>query len=165
MSALNLNGTASTVVMYPPSGGTPHAYIFNQGPNNAHLGGGPGVSTTTGMRLAAANRMDLSNTPGTIYGIAGGNAVSPAGTITANTSYGGSVLTGTPGFAAGTIFTSGMTLVIDPGTSKQEFGYVFSANSGTVTLAAAMTYVHGSLATISQWSPYTTTLQVLPGAS
>jgi hypothetical protein len=159
---INVGGTVSSVVAYPPSGGTPHAYLFNAGPNNAHLGGISGVSSATGMQLRPQCRMDLSNFSGTIYGIAGGNQQTPYGTITANTAYGGTALTGVTG---GTAFTAGMTVIIDPGTAKQEITSVASSNAGTVNVSPAMAFVHGSAATFSQWNPNITTLQITPGAT
>ena len=162
MAPINVGGTVSSVVSYPPSGGFPHAYLFNAGPSTVHLGDGPGVSSATGFRLPANNRIDLSNAAGTIYGIAGGNQLSPYGTITANTAYGGTALTGV---TAGTAFTAGMTIVVDPGTPKQEITSVASSNAGTVNVAPAFTFVHGSAATFAQWSPNMTTLQIVPGAT
>lgn len=162
MPYTNVNGTISTVVMYPPSGGSPHAYLFNQGPNPVYLGAGSGLSPATGMPLQPNSRMDLSSTPGTIYGIAGGNQQTPYGTITANTAFAGTALTGVTG---GTAFTAGMTVVIEPGTPRQEVTSVASSNAGTVNVAPAFTFVHGSATTFSQWAPYITTLQVVRGAT
>lgn len=162
MTNINVGGTVSTVVAYPPSGGSPHAYLFNAGPNNVHLGGISGVSSASGFRLAPNNRIDLSNFSGTVYGIAGGNQTTPYGTITANTAYGGTALTGVTG---GTAFTAGMTVIIDPGTAKQEITSVASSNAGTVNVSPAMAFVHGSAATFSQWNPYITTVQITPGAT
>ena len=163
MTFTNVNGTISTVVAYPPAGGSPHAYLFNQGPNNVHLGAGSGVSPTTGFRLAPNNRIDISNFSGTIYGIAGGNQSTPYGTITAATTYpAGTALTGVTG---GTAFTAGMTIVIEPGTPRQEITSVQSSNAGTVNVSPAFTFGHGSATTFSQWLPYVTTIQVVPGAT
>jgi hypothetical protein len=162
MTNINVGGTISTVVSYPPSGGSPHAYLFNAGPSNVHLGGISGVSASTGFRLTPNNRIDLSYAPGTIYGICGGNQQAPFGTITANTTYGGTALTGVTG---GTAFTAGMTIIIDPGTAKQEITSVASSNAGTVNVSPAFAFVHGSAATFSQWVPNATTLQVIPGAT
>jgi hypothetical protein len=162
MTNINVGGTVSAAVSYPPSGGSPHAYLFNAGPWPVYLGAGSGVSSATGFRLAPANRIDLSSTSGTIYGIAGGNQQAPFGTITANTAYGGTALTGVTG---GTAFTAGMTVVIDPGTAKQEVTSVASSNAGTVNVSPAFAFVHGSAATFSQYSPNMITLQVIPGST
>lgn len=160
---MNVGGTASSVVAYPPSGGSPHAYIFNNGPNAVHLGGISGVSSATGFRLAPSNRIDLSNFSGTVYGIAGGNQLAPFGTITAATTYpGGTALTGVTG---GTAFTAGMTVIIEPGTARQEITSVASSNAGTVNVSPAFQFGHGSAVTFSQWNPYVTTVQVVPGTT
>ncbi len=164
MTNVNVNGSASTVLAYPPSGGSPHAYIFNAGPWPAHLGGNSGVSSVTGFRLMPQSRSDLSSTGGgTIWGIAGGNQVTPYGTITAATTYpGGTALTGVTG---GTAFTAGMTIVVEPGTPRQEIAMVSSSNAGTVNVSAAFTYGHGSATVFSQWTPNLTTLQIVPGTT
>lgn len=163
MPNLNLGGTASSVVAYPPSGGSPHAYIFNPGPHTAYLGGGSGVSSATGFALLPQCRTDLSAARGTIYGIAGGNQQSPYGTITAATVYpGGTALTGVTG---GTFFTVGMTVVVEPGTPRQEITSVASSNAGTVTVSPALIFGHGSSTVFSQWAPDVATLQVTPGAT
>ena len=42
---------------------------------------------------------------------------------------------------------------------------VFASNAGTVTTAAAMTFVHGSATTFSQITPLVTTIRAERGAS
>lgn len=163
MTNLNLGGTASSVVAYPPSGGYPHAYIFNPGPQPAYLGNGSGVSSATGFELMPQCRTDLALTSGTIYGVAGGNQQAPYGTITAATTYpGGTALTGVTG---GTAFTAGMTVIIEPGTPRQEVTSVSGSNAGTVTVSPAMIFGHGSATVFSQYSPNVATLQVTPGST
>lgn len=163
MTNISVGGTVSAVVAYPPSGGSPHAYLFNAGPNPVYLGAGAGVSPATGFQLAAASRIDLSRAAGTIFGIAGGNQAAPYGTVTAAAAYpGGTALTGVTG---GTAFTAGMTVVVEPGTPRQEVTSVASSNAGTVNVSPAFQFGHGSATTFSQWLPQVTTVQVVPGAT
>ena len=162
MPTTNVGGTSSAVVVYPPQAGIPHAYIINLGMQNAWLGAGTGVSPTTGFLLPPNNRIDLGFAAGTIYAIAGGQQSSPYGTANAATTYGASTILVASG---GTAFTAGMTIVIDPGTLRQEVTSVSASNSGTVTTSPAMTYAHGSAAVFSQWTPYITTIRSDRGAS
>lgn len=162
MPYTNINGTASTVVSYPPQAGQPHAYLFNYGQQTAWLSGGSIMSTYTGFPLAPNNRMDLSNCAGTVYAIAGGNQSSPFGTANAATSVAGNTITVASG---GTAFTSGMTIVIEPGTPRQEITSVSASNAGTVTTSPAMVYAHGSATVFSQWTPLVTTVRAERGAT
>lgn len=162
-ASISVGGTAATVVAYPPSGGLPHAYIFNSGPWPAHLGDGPGVSSATGFRLMPQCRADVALTSGTIWAVAGGNQIAPYGTITAMTSYpGGTALAVAAGGAA---FTAGMTVIIEAGTPRQEVTSVASSNAGTVNVSPAMIFAHAAAAVFSQYAPNVTTLQVTPGST
>jgi|SRR5579859_110789 len=161
MPYVNVSGTASTAVSYPGSGGKQTLFLFNAGQQPAYLGTGPGVSSATGFPLTAGNRVDVTNAAGTVYATAGGNQVTPYGTANAATSVAGSVITVA---SAGTAFTAGMTIVIEPGTPRQEVTSVASSNAGTVNTSPPMTFAHGSAATFSQYSPLATTLQVIRGA-
>lgn len=161
MAAANIGGTATTVASYPASGGKSTLFLFNAGGQTAFLGTGPGVSSATGLPLPPGSKADISNAAGTVYAVAGGYQVAPYGTANANTVYGGTALTLASG---GTAFTAGMTVIIDPGTAKQEITSVASSNAGTVNVSPAMTFVHGSAATFSQYTPFATTLQVIRGA-
>lgn len=162
MPTTNVNGTISAVVSYPPQAGSPHSYLFNYGPQNVWLGAGTGVSPTTGFLLPSNNRIDLSTAAGTIYAIAGGNQATPYGTANAATTVGSSTLTVA---SAGTAFTAGMTIVIEPGTPRQEVTSVSSSNAGTVVTSPAMVYAHGSATVFSQWTPYITSVRAERGAT
>ena len=128
MPYTNINGTAATVVYYPATSGVPHAFLFNPGPSPAYLGGNPGVTTVTGVPLAPGNSMKLQTAYGTIYGVAGYSQASPFGTVNAATTYpGGTTLTVN---SAGTAFGTGSTIVVEPGTVRQEFATVFASQRG-----------------------------------
>lgn len=162
MPTTNVNGTASTVVSYPPPAGSPHAVLFNAGPQNAWLSGGSIMSTYTGFPLPPGNKYEMPTAAGTVYAMAGGNQSSPYGTANAATSVAGSVITVASG---GTAFTAGMTIVVEPGTPRQEVTSVASSNAGTVNTSPAMVFAHGSATVFSQWTPLVTTLNVVRGAS
>lgn len=162
MPATNINGTASTVVSFPAPAGSPHAYLINLGMQNAWLSAGSQCSTYTGFLLPPNNRIDLSNAGGTIYAIAGGNQVSPFGTANAATSVAGNTILVASG---GTAFTAGMTIIVEPGTPRQEVTSVSASNAGTVTTSPAMVFAHGSAATFSQYTPLVTTVQAVRGAT
>jgi hypothetical protein len=162
MPTTNVNGTISAVVSYPPQAGQPHAYIINLGPQNAWLSAGTGVSTATGFLLPPNNRIDLSTAAGTVYAIAGGNQAAPYGTANAATSVNGTTIVVTGG---GTAFTSGMTIIVEPGTPRQEVTSVSASNAGTVTTSPAMVFAHGSASVFSQWTPYVTTVRAERGAT
>ena len=161
MPSTNINGSAATVVVYPATSGNPHALIFNPGGQPAYLGQST-VTNVSGLVLAPNNQIRLLNAAGTVYGVAGFTQVAPYGTANAATTAGGSVLTVN---SAGTAFTSGMGIVIEPGGARQEMAMVFASNAGTVTTAAAMTFVHGSATTFSQITPLVTTIRAERGAS
>lgn len=158
----NANGTAQTVVSVPPAAGSPHAFLFNNGPNQVWLGGA-GVSTATGFPLPANNRVDLSSAPGTIWAIAGGQPVSPFGTANAASIAAGTTIPGSYGTA--NPFSGGMTIIVESGTPRQEVVTVSNSNAGSVNVTAAMTFAHGSGAVFSQYTPALTTLQVTRGAT
>ena len=156
------NGTTTTVVSVPPGAGAPHAYLFNNGPNPAWLGGA-GVSTSTGFQVPGNNRVDLSTAGGTIWAIAGGNSVSPSGTVTSATTIGGTALLGSYGTASP--YTGGMTIIVEAGTARQEIATIASQNAGTVNVNAAFTFGHPSASVFSQYTPQVTTLQVTRGTT
>lgn len=161
MPYTSIGGTASSVVYYPATSGKPSVFLFNAGAQTGYLGGISGVSSATGFPLPPQNRIDISSASGTIYAIAGGNQQVPYGTANAATVFGGTALTLASG---GTAFTAGMTVIIDPGTAKQEITSVASSNAGTVNVSPAMTFVHGSAATFSQWVPSATVIRAERGA-
>lgn len=162
MTATNINGTASTVVSFPAPAGSPHAVLFNAGPQEAWLSGGSIMSTYTGFPLAPNGKYELTASAGTVYAIAGGNQVSPFGTANAATSVAGSVITVA---SAGTAFTAGMTIIVEPGTPRQEVTSVASSNAGTVNTSPPMVFAHGSATVFSQWTPLVTTVQAVGGAT
>lgn len=162
MPATNINGTASTVVSFPAPAGSPHAYLINLGQQNAWLSAGSQCSTYTGFLLPPNNRIDLSNAGGTIYAIAGGNQSSPFGTASAASVPAGTVLTVSAG---GTAFTSGMTVIIEPGTPRQEVTSVQASSGTSVTTSPAMVFAHGTNAVFSQYTPLVTTVRVERGAT
>jgi hypothetical protein len=163
--ATNINGSAATVVVYPATSGNPHAVIFNTGGQPAYLGQSL-VTSADGLVLAPGNHIELPNNAGTVFGIAGFNQIAPFGTANAVTTIGGSTITLASG---GTAFTSGMTIVIEPASARQEIAMVFASNAGTVTTAAPMTFVHGTAVTaattFSQITPLVTTIRAERGAS
>ena len=165
MPATNITGSAATVVVYPATSGNPHALIVNIGQQPAYLGA-QYVSTTNGLVLAPNNQIRLLNAAGTVYGIAGFTQTTPYGTANAVTTIGGSTITLASG---GTAFTSGMSIVIEPGSARQEMAMVFASNAGTVTTAAPMTFVHGTAVTaattFSQITPQVTTIRAERGSS
>ena len=163
MPYTNVNGTAATVVYYPATSGVPHAFLFNPGPSPAYLGGNSGVTTVTGVPLAPNNEMRLQTAAGTIWGVAGYTQASPYGTINAATTYpGGTTLTVN---SAGTAFGTGSTIVVEPGTVRQEFATVFASNAGTVTTVAAFSFGHESATTFSAVTPMSAIVRADRGAS
>ena len=161
MPITNVNGTISAGVSYPPTSGQPHAYLFNNGPQNVWLGGSA-VSTASGFLLAPNNAIDLSTAAGTIYGIAGGNQVSPSSTTSAASAVAGTSLTVASG---GTAFTAGMTIIIEPGTARQEVTSVSASAAGSVNTSPAMTFAHPSASAFSQYTPLVTTVNAARGAT
>ena len=161
MPTTNVTGSAVTVIYYPPSSGNPHCSLYNAGQQTAYVGQA-GVSSATGLPLPPGNRARLFTAAGTIYATAGFNQVSPFGTANAATSVGGSTITVTSG---GTAFTSGMGIVVEPGTPRQEIAMVFASNAGTVTSAAAFTFAHGSATTFSQINPLVATVKAERGTA
>ena len=162
MPATNISGTAVTVVYYPPSAGNPHCILTNIGGNTAYVGQS-GISSATGLPMPPNDRAKLLFAGGTIYATAGFTQVSPYGTANAATTYpGGSVLTVN---SAGTAFGTGSTIVVEPGTPRQEIAVVFSANAGTVVTSAPFTFGHGSATTFSQITPLATTVRAERGTA
>ena len=162
MPATNISGTAVTVVYFPPSSGNPHCILTNTGGNTAWVGQS-GVSSATGLPMPPNDRSRLLFAGGTIYATAGFNQIAPYGTAHAATTYpGGSVLTVN---SAGTAFGTGSTIVVEPGTPRQEIAVVFSANAGTVVTSAPFAFGHGSATTFSQITPLATTVRAERGTA
>ena len=162
MPYTNVSGTAAVVVSYPPPYGHPHSILFNIGAQNAYVGQS-GVSSATGLVVAPGGRVDLANASGTIYGIGGFNQTTPYGTANAATSYpSGSTITVASG---GTAFASATTIVVEPGTPRQEIATVFSSNAGSVVTNAPFTFAHGSATTFSAITPLLTTVKAERGTS
>ena len=155
MPYTNVSGSAAVVISYPPSSGHPHAILFNTGGQNAYVGQS-GVSSATGLVLAPGGRADLANAAGTIYGIAGFNQVSPYGTANAATTIGGSVISVA---AAGTAFGTGSTIVVEPGTPRQEIAVIAQSAAGSVTTTAAFTFGHPNASVFSAITPLATTVK------
>jgi hypothetical protein len=94
---------------------------------------------------------------GTIYATAGFLQVAPFGTANAATTYpGGSTITVNSG---GTAFGTGATIVVEPGTPRQEILVVSATNAGTVTTSGAFQFGHGSATTFSVITPLATTVR------
>lgn len=161
MPATNISGTAVTVVYYPPSSGNPHCILSNIGGNTAYVGQS-GISSATGLPMPPNDRAKLLFAGGTIYATAGFTQVAPYGTINAATTIGGSLLTVS---SAGTAFGTGSTIVVEPGTPRQEIAVVSSTNAGSVTTSAPFTFGHGSATTFSQITPLATTVRAERGTA
>ena len=67
--------------------------------------------------------------------------------------------------SAGTAFGTGSTIVVEPGTPRQEIAVVFSANAGTVVTSAPFAFGHGSATTFSQITPLATTVRAERGTA
>ena len=161
MPATNLSGTAVTVVYYPPSAGNPHCILTNIGGNTAYVGQS-GISSATGLPMPPNDRAKLLFAGGTIYATAGFTQVSPYGTANAATTIGGSTITVASG---GTAFGTGSTIVVEPGTPRQEIAVVSSTNAGSLTTSAPFTFGHGSATTFSQITPLATTVRAERGTA
>ena len=161
MPATNISGTAVTVVYYPPSAGNPHCILTNIGGNTAYVGQS-GISSATGLPMPPNDRAKLLFAGGTIYATAGFTQVSPYGTANAATTIGGSTITVASG---GTAFGTGSTIVVEPGTPRQEIAVVSSTNAGSVTTSAPFTFGHGSATTFSQITPLATTVRAERGTA
>ena len=159
MAVTPVSATIPTVVFVPPTSGTPHAFLYNNGPAPVYLGGS-GVSTSVGFALAAGDRLDLSYNGGTIWAISGYQTTSPEGTvITAATTVGGTTLTIAGGTAVTALFTAGMWLAIESGTPRQEIAQVNGTNAGSVFTNGPLTYAHGTASTYWQITPGPTTVK------
>jgi hypothetical protein len=159
MPYTNATGTAAVAVSYPPQSGEPHAYLVNTSGQVAYIGG-QYVTSVTGLPLYPNCRADLASMPGTVYAVAGFQQVSPSGTTTAATTYpGGTALVTSAALTANT------TIVIEPGTQRQEFASVGGTAGGTVFTSAAMAFGHASGISVSAVTPYITTIQAVRGAS
>ena len=88
----------------------------------------------------------MPNTPSTVYAVSGFSQISPSGSVATATTAGGTTIT-VATFAAGTVFTSGMWIVVEPGTPRQETAQV-NGNGGTVSASVytsgPLTYVHAA---------------------
>ena len=161
MPSTNITGTAVTVVYYPASSGNPHCILTNTGGNTAYVGQS-GISSATGLPMPPNDRAKLLFAGGTIYATAGFTQVSPYGTANAATTIGGSTITVASG---GTAFGTGSTIVVEPGTPRQEIAVVSSTNAGSVTTSAPFTFGHGSATTFSQITPLATTVRAERGTA
>lgn len=158
----NATGTAAVVVSIPSPSGVPHAYLFNSSPQPAYVGGSS-VSNISGFPLYPGNRADLSLLPGTVYAIAGFNqSATVFGTVQTAVQQGGTSFTtsGAPGW------TVGASLVVEPGTLRQEILPIGGTTSTSVTTNAGAAFFHaGTASLIYAITPYVTTLKVTDGAT
>ena len=146
MAITPVSATIPTVVFTPSTSGTPHVFLYNNGPAPVYLGGSA-VSTSMGFTLAASDGLDLPYNGGTIWAISGYQQVQPQGTvITATTTSGGTTLTS----AMGTAFTAGMWIAVETGTPRQEIAQVNGNNAGSVFTNTPLTYCHGTASTFWQ---------------
>ena len=162
MGNANATGTAAVVVSIPSPSGAPHAYLFNSSLQPAYLGGSL-VSTVSGFPLYPGNRADLSSLPSTVWAVAGFNqSATVFGTVQTAVQQGGTSFTtsGAPGWAIGS------SLVVEPGTPRQEILPIGGTTSSSVTVNAGAAYFHaGTSSLIYAITPYVTTLKVTDGAT
>jgi hypothetical protein len=162
MPYTNATGTAAVVVSYPPPAGTPHAYLINTSQQVAYVGG-QYVTNISGMPLYPNNRMDLSNMPGTAYAVAGFNqSATVFGTVQKAVQQGGTSFTtsGAPGWAIGS------SLIVEPGTSRQEILPIGGTTSSSVTTNTGSSFFHaGTSSLVYAITPYVTTVQAVRGAT
>ena len=155
MPSTNITGTAVTVVYYPASSGNPHCILTNTGGNTAWVGQS-GVSSATGLPMPPNDRSRLLFAGGTIYATAGFNQIAPYGTANAATTIGGSVISVA---SAGTAFGTGSTIVVEPGTPRQEIAVISQSAAGSVTTTAAFTFGHPNSSVFSAITPLATTVR------
>jgi hypothetical protein len=162
MPYTNAPGTAAVAVSVPAAAGAPHAYLFNSSGQVAYLGGSA-VNNVTGFPLYPNNRVDLSNAPGTIYGVAGFNqSATVFGTVQTAVQQGGTTFTtaGAPGWAIGS------SLVVEPGSVRQEILPIGGTTSSAVTTNAGASYFHaGTTSLVYAITPYVTTVRADRGAT
>lgn len=162
MPYTNATGTAAVVVSVPPPAGIPHAYLFNSSGQVAYLGGSA-VTTMSGLPLYPNNKMDLSFLPGTAYAVAGFNqSATVFGTVVTNVAQGGTSFTvnAAPGFAIGS------SIVVEPGTVRQEILPVGGTTSTAVTTNTGALFAHGSVSSlVYAITPNVTTVQAVRGAT
>jgi hypothetical protein len=162
MASTNATGTAAVVVSYPPPAGTPHAYLFNTSPQVAYVGG-EYVTSVSGLPLYPNGRLPLANMPGTAYAIAGfSQSATVFGTVVTNVAQGGTSITtnNDPGWVIGS------SIVIEPGTPRQEILPVGGTTASAVTTNAGAVFAHGSATSlVDAITPYVTTVKADRGAS
>jgi hypothetical protein len=162
MPYTNATGTAAVVVSYPSPSGTPHAYLINTSPQVAYVGG-QYVTSVSGLPLYPNNRMDLAFMPGTAYAVAGfSQSATVFGTVQTAVQQGGTSFTtsGAPGWAIGS------SLIVEPGTVRQEILPIGGTSSSAVTTNAGALYFHaGTASLVYAITPYVTTVRADRGAS
>jgi hypothetical protein len=162
MAYTNANGTAAVVVSYPPPAGTPHAYLFNTGLQVAYVGG-QNVTSVSGLALYPNGKIPLTLMPGTVYAVSGfTQSATVFGTVQTAVQQGGTSFTtsGAPGWAIGS------SLIVEPGTVRQEILPVGGTTSSSVTTNTGAAFFHaGTSSLVYAITPYVTTVKADRGAS
>ena len=162
MPYTNATGTAAVVASVPPQAGSPHAYLVNTSGQIAYVGG-QYVTNISGVPLYPNSRMDLANMPGTAYAVAGfTQSATVFGTVQTAVQQGGTSFTtsGAPGWAIGS------SLVVEPGTQRQEILPIGGTTSSAVTTNSGSVFFHaGTASLVYAITPFVTTVKAARGAT
>lgn len=137
-----------TIQVYvPPSYGSPHCVIFNNGGSPVFLGGSS-VTAATGLYFPPNAQLTFPFAPFPIYAIDGYTVGTATTTLTANALAGGTVL------SMGSFSTIGIGSLLQIGNAGRPttFEAVIVAaipNAGTVTTTTPVLYDHISGATVT----------------
>lgn len=134
-------------VYYPPSYGSPHCVIFNNGGSPVYLGGSS-VTAATGLYFPPNAQITFPFAPFPIYAIDGYTTGTATTTISANVLAGGTVL------AAGSLASMTVGGLLQLGNAGHPTTYEVVAisaftNTGTLTTTTPVLYDHISGATVT----------------
>lgn len=139
--------TPNIQVYYPPTNGSPHCVIFNNGASPAYLGG-TGVTAATGLWFPPGAQLSLPFAPQPIWAVGGGLTLGTVSTtLTINAAAGGTVLAvaGTASLVAGVLLQVGN----NNRAAAQETVIIAAApNAGTVTTTTPLQFDHNSGGTV-----------------
>jgi hypothetical protein len=150
------------VQVYVPSpSGVPSVFIQNRGPVPVWVGGSA-VTTVSGLELSPRAGMTLRDAVQGVFAVSGFNpGTAGTGTVSTNIAQGGSVITVASG---GSAFSTGINIVIESGSARQEVQTVAAQTGTTVTISGTFAFAHGSATTFSQAVPAPGVVTVSAGA-
>jgi hypothetical protein len=144
MATLHTPVSGVPVQVYnPPTSGTPHVTLYNEGTSPVYIGGS-NVTQTNGLTLRPTHQLSFPLAPFSLYAISGTTATATATTTSGANNSGTTSLSVT----SGTGIANGAQIQLGSGTNAEVVTVTAGGGTGTLTVSATQ-YDHRSGAAVT----------------